>query len=117
MTTQEYFNLLIETSKSGGFPATAEDGTCAYRGKDGKKCAVGVIIPDDVYDVEMEGKPVYDLLEKGVDWDWLPKRDGVTVSPKDLHWVQAAHDEQVNGEWSHEKFETDLKKVWIFSKE
>ncbi len=30
------------------------DGVCLYRGPDGKKCAVGLFIPDSEYDPEME---------------------------------------------------------------
>lgn len=29
---------------------------CMYRGPDGKKCAVGMFIPDDAYNPNMEGK-------------------------------------------------------------
>ena len=29
-------------------------GFCAYRGDDGKKCAIGFLIPDDRYEVGME---------------------------------------------------------------
>lgn len=29
---------------------------CAYRGKDGKQCAGGPLIPDSVYQPEMEGR-------------------------------------------------------------
>lgn len=38
------------------------NGECVYRGPDGTKCAVGCLIPDEVYNVGMEGKNVYDLL-------------------------------------------------------
>ncbi len=29
---------------------------CAYRGRDGTKCAIGILIPEEVYLSEMEGK-------------------------------------------------------------
>lgn len=29
---------------------------CAYRGNDGTKCAIGILIPEEVYLSEMEGK-------------------------------------------------------------
>ena len=33
-------------------------GTCLYRGPNGTKCAVGCLIPDDLYSPNMEGKSV-----------------------------------------------------------
>lgn len=34
-----------------------KDGVCRYRTEDGKKCAIGVHIPDGVYTPSMEGTP------------------------------------------------------------
>ena len=35
---------------------------CAYRGDSGKKCAIGCLIPDTLYDFNMEGTAIGDLL-------------------------------------------------------
>lgn len=50
-----------------------EDLTCAYRSENGDTCAVGCLIPDDVYYPELEGASVaarspkiLDALEKSV---------------------------------------------------
>lgn len=37
---------------------------CAYRGENGAKCAVGALIPDEIYDDGMEGSPVDMLIEQ-----------------------------------------------------
>lgn len=37
-------------------------GTCQYRGPRGQKCAVGVLIPDDMYQPSMERIEVGDLV-------------------------------------------------------
>lgn len=37
--------------------------TCAYRGQNGAKCAVGMFIPDNKYSKRMEGKTASYLLE------------------------------------------------------
>lgn len=47
MTKQEVFDALCEVSKAGGFPSWADIG-CAYRGDNGRACAIGVFIPDDL---------------------------------------------------------------------
>jgi len=45
------FHLLAQQAK-----AEDADGSCLYRGADGKKCAIGCLIPDDRYNDAMEGK-------------------------------------------------------------
>ena len=37
--------------------------TCAYRGSEGRMCAVGCLIPDNLYDYDMEYKGVQHLNE------------------------------------------------------
>jgi hypothetical protein len=39
-------------------------GGCAYRGMDGTKCAIGILIPDDIYSFDMEGKSFHELCRK-----------------------------------------------------
>ena len=39
---------------------------CAYRGLRGLKCAVGVLIPEEEYNVEMEHRPIMELVEKSL---------------------------------------------------
>jgi len=68
MNKQEVFNkvakhLLTQNSKSMAF------GQCAYRGKDGRMCAVGCLIPDKVYTSKFENKNVRGLLDIN---DWEP---------------------------------------------
>jgi len=55
LTMQEIFDtvvqhLLTQNEKS----VDTFRGTCLYRTPDGKKCAVGALIPDDEYNVSME---------------------------------------------------------------
>ena len=55
-------HLLAQNAKSLTY------GSCLYRGPDGTKCAVGCLIPDDLYSSQMEGAAIFsgDTLE-GVD--------------------------------------------------
>jgi hypothetical protein len=62
MTPQEIFDkvashLLTQNKRS------IKDGTCVYRGPDNTSCAVGCLIPDDIYVPEMEHKNVELLLK------------------------------------------------------
>lgn len=36
---------------------------CVYRGFEGRRCATGIWIPDDVYNVDMEGDSIRDVIK------------------------------------------------------
>lgn len=65
---QEVFNKVATHLFTQGRQAADEDShglggiSCRYRASDGTRCAVGVLIPDEVYDSEMEGQDVGSLL-------------------------------------------------------
>lgn len=68
---QALFNKAVKGLARQGFaPSYLPDGegTCAYRGEDGKRCALGHLIPDAVYKPEMEGHNALDLLAPGGSW-------------------------------------------------
>jgi hypothetical protein len=46
-----------------GKPAKFEAGPCYYRTADGCKCAIGHLIPNELYQKEMEGRWLSGLLE------------------------------------------------------
>ncbi len=70
MTEQEIFDtvarhLLTQNAKSLLFPdpGLEQDGTmCAYRAPTGLRCAVGCLIPDELYDATMETCTVHALI-------------------------------------------------------
>lgn len=70
--TQDIFNkvvthLLTQNEMSVAYRASGDPnikGMCAYRGKDGLKCAVGCLIEDDEYLPIMEGIRVMGLVGK-----------------------------------------------------
>lgn len=69
---------------------------CAYRGVGGLKCAVGVLIPDQLYTEMMEGSTVFGLLDDS-EWE-LPEW---MADNRSLLWdLQGAHDVTRNWESS-----------------
>ena len=64
-TAQEVFDYVIGHLVSQGKQSIQMEGgeSCAYRGDNGAKCAVGVLIPDEVYNDVMEGDSVDGLIE------------------------------------------------------
>jgi hypothetical protein len=54
---------MVNHLRRQGVRAESADGSCLYRGPDGTKCAVGCLIPDDVYHRDMEKLSVEALLK------------------------------------------------------
>lgn len=81
MTKQEVFDtvanhLLTQMEKSTRkLPYASIErvvmGACAYRGDGGLKCAVGVLIPDEKYSIDMETISAYALCERFPEIAWI----------------------------------------------
>lgn len=57
---QELFDLMVAHLRKQGTTAIL-DGMSAYHGLDDRRCPVGAVIPDDLYDSRMEGKAITQL--------------------------------------------------------
>ena len=107
MTKSEYLQLLLDTSANGGFPAreyspTTGTSHCQYRCKDGKKCPVGLLIPDNKYQGSFETLSVDDIVNVDTVVD-VPY--GMNLD--DLAIIQMIHDSQ-GQMWSHEDFVKEI---------
>lgn len=93
MTAQEIFDKVTAHLRKQGKASVDIDGSCAYRGEGGTSCAVGCLIPDEMYDEMMEGgavhaeEPKYPELYKAIDVLGLRGNVGLLTS------LQRAHDE------------------------
>lgn len=91
MDKQEIFNKVYEALLEQGKSST-KNGICKYRGQGGSKCAIGHLIPDELYNPNIEGLmfnslPEYileNILENNEDCKSLLLR------------LQRAHDQQLN---------------------
>lgn len=59
--SQAVFNTVAEHLLRQG-RKSLDNFACAYRGENGAKCAVGVVIPDTLYEPEIEGLALRLLL-------------------------------------------------------
>jgi hypothetical protein len=88
---QEVFDLAVTHLRTQGRRSivTALSGRdhCAYRGSDGLKCAIGVMIPDELYSPDMEGAS----LALSLIVDTLPPAVQ-KMSMEYLHALQMCHD-------------------------
>ena len=62
MTDQTMFDTVVTHLLTQNSVSMNDTGTCVYRGPDNKRCAIGCIIPDEMYTVDLEGKEVKILV-------------------------------------------------------
>lgn len=112
MTRQQIFDAVVEHFIKQGAPAVIQHGaseiTCCYRTPDGLKCAIGALIPDELYTPEMEGAAalvvlrVYPLAGKAV---------GLSKSNEKLfEALQEAHDAAATDTYGNSAF---LPRLWV----
>ena len=121
MNKFEYKKLLIDSSARGVFPSATSTGYCQYRGDNGRKCAVGLILPDEIFNVVDECGDANSLIETceagGLSLSWIP--EGIT--PDDLQIIQGIHDDAVvkmrNNNckiWPHDEFVGEIESLECF---
>jgi hypothetical protein len=69
---------------------------CKYRGEEGRKCAVGCVIDDSIYDPSMEHKDIYALMveiRKSIGRELFSSDFGVLTN------LQGVHDGAMVHEW------------------
>jgi hypothetical protein len=94
LTNQEAFNIVVHhmaTQNKKSIRIVGGKETCAYRGGDGSKCAIGILIPDHCYDKKMEGKSVSNIEVKS--FKYLDKRL--------MRELQYIHDDREISEWEN----------------
>lgn len=65
MNRQEILNTVYFHLKAQGKQALSSSGNCVYLTDYGLKCAIGCLIPDDLYSESIEGKSVATLFDEG----------------------------------------------------
>lgn len=111
MTRQEYLDLLVKTSREGGFPSVGAS-YCRYRGECGRKCVVGLLIPDEKYCPKMEFMSASNLLAQFPGSVDIPEG----LSSRDLYGVQKQHDNfAFQDAWSHHAFVERLLNLDCFA--
>jgi hypothetical protein len=95
MTHQELFDTVATHLFTQGEQSLCESGsvdaTCAYRGDNGLTCAVGCILPDDIYTNDMEGEGVQSDLVSAA----IAEAYGAEAVPL-LTCLQHCHDNPIN---------------------
>lgn len=87
-SAQEVFNLVVEHLFTQGRPAYDGNRGCMYRTHDGLRCAVGVLIPDDLYDPAFEMRKADSVIQELFDTNLADWREHIDL----LMELQIAHD-------------------------
>ena len=58
MNKQQMFNRVADHLLAQNDRSLNSNGDCVYRGSHGRKCAIGCLIPDELYDPSIEGHGV-----------------------------------------------------------
>jgi len=96
MNKQEIFDKVKEhLLKQDACSETDDD--CAYRGKDGLKCAIGILIPDSLYEKSMESSSIKGVLDCYPDVKDYIDPDGENIEL--LTDLQVIHDNGYPCEW------------------
>ncbi len=93
ITDQEVFNKVKSHLLEQREVASSIMGECKYR-INGLKCAIGCLIPNNLYDPDMETHLVRGLLEL---WPWLGAHLGNNI--KLLESLQNVHDANEPKDW------------------
>lgn len=111
MTRQEYFERLRDLSAAGKFPcANASNTVCRYRSEDGRGCALGIALPDDV------ARALDERVLSGVSNPYVWKQVRPFLPPDMTHdaavLLQNAHDKQRHyDKWDHDRFVEEAAKI------
>jgi hypothetical protein len=88
-SAQEVFDIVVNHLFTQGRPAYDGVQNCMYRAPDGLRCAVGVLIPGDLYDKEFEGDTADCVIQKLFDKELADWREHKRL----LLALQEVHDE------------------------
>lgn len=100
MNNQQAFDLMVTHLRNQKLRSAIYDGHnryCVYRSPDGLKCAVGVLIPDEFYDSNLEGQPASSLTNlipflQNVDKYFLDKMQEIHDFRSPNNWEEAFED-------------------------
>jgi hypothetical protein len=99
LTRQEIFDKVATHLLTQKQQSLGPDG-CMYRGDNGLKCAIGVLIPDDKYSPSFEGATCYDEGANGVLMARIRQAAGIADEDGAFAFrLQRIHDSTLTDNW------------------
>ncbi len=83
MTKQEVFDVVAAHLLKQNRKATAGNGSsrCLFKTPDGLKCAVGCLIKDENYTIQLEDRGIKTLIDMGL----VPDHEVLLISLQEIH--------------------------------
>jgi hypothetical protein len=113
MNNQEAFDIMVQHLRNQGKQSRLVNSTiCAYRTSDGLKCAVGALIPDEMYSNKMEMIGIYNLVVNSNDFSELGELF-TNINLELLSEMQNIHDSIVRPDRWERRFRLLAKKYGL----
>lgn len=112
---QEIYDTAVAGLASQEFKPSYSTNSCQYRDANGRKCAIGHCIPEDIYSPAMEGRSIVNLISRDSIYEGpfaLQIRHLFAgISTSNLDNLQACHDSALreNGVFDENGFPERLK--------
>lgn len=104
-TAQNIFNKVVAHLRQQGCQALNDNNVCVYRGKNGTKCAIGCLIPDDEYLPSFEGQHIFTILDNYSNYNFVATANLISHRIL-LVSLQVVHDTCPVNDW-----ETEFKMI------
>lgn len=98
LTAQELFDKVATHLLTQNKKAKSAAGHCVYRAPDGRKCAVGCLIPDEEYRPSIEGNGAGFLIRSGL----VPSLEALLSHLGLVEQLQFVHDRSYVQDWRAE---------------
>ena len=105
-TLQEVFDVVATHLLTQNKKSQDSHGQCLYKGPNGLHCAVGVLIPDELYCSYIEGGGISEAISYALSAGIVSPNREYRPYIKLLHDLQSIHDE-----YSHETWATELQRT------
>lgn len=89
ISKQETFNLIATHLMNQEIKSISETGSCKYYGPDELKCAIGCLIPEELYSKELEGQSVRSLIQSS---ELLHNELAIILKKHDIRLLVALQD-------------------------
>ena len=98
MNNQEVFDTAVPFLLKQNARSSYSGGNCYYRSPNGRKCAIGACIPDELYLPEMDNESGLTITALCIEYDFIRKLFS-DCSNDFLREMQIIHDTHLPAEW------------------
>jgi hypothetical protein len=99
---QEVLNSIVAYAEANPTKCKDSNGTCAFRDRQGNKCFIGVLIPDEIYTEDLERLRLPKIVKLLIEREVLVPEFFFEDGQRFLSNLQAIHDFSAPNLWRYE---------------